>query len=69
MFSCSSISRDPRIEVETEQRGDVARSTLDAADYLIKQNDPERLDRWLAKHSAVECAAILRHIEAKGFAR
>jgi hypothetical protein len=39
-----------------------AASTIDAADFLVRQNDPARLKTWLAKHSADERAAILKHI-------
>jgi hypothetical protein len=41
----------------------VAPSTLMAAEYLVRLNDPKRLRAWLARHTAEECAAILRHIE------
>jgi hypothetical protein len=39
-----------------------ATSTIEAADFLVRQNDPARLKTWLAKHSADERAAILKHI-------
>lgn len=51
--------------VEPEPRGQVAVSVLWAAEYLIQQNDPERLRKWLAGYSASERAAILDHIERK----
>jgi hypothetical protein len=38
-------------------------STIMAAEYLVRLNDPKRLRAWLAKHTAAECKAILRHIE------
>jgi hypothetical protein len=41
----------------------VARSTLDAAEYLIRANDPKRFEDWLMKHSAPERAAVVAHIE------
>jgi hypothetical protein len=44
-------------------RSGVAPSTLMAAEYLVHVNDPKRLRAWLARHTADECAAILRHIE------
>ena len=45
--------------------GEVAQSTLDAAAYLVLQNDPERLRAWLEKHSINECTAIWRHLEQR----
>jgi hypothetical protein len=42
----------------------VAASTIAAAEYLVKQN-PERLRQWMARHSAEERAAILRHFEKR----
>ena len=39
----------------------VAASTIAAAKYLVTQNDPERLQQWLARHSAEERAAIRQH--------
>jgi hypothetical protein len=47
------------------ERHGVAKSTLDAAVYLVKQNDPERLRAWLAYRSAEECAAIWNHLEQR----
>jgi hypothetical protein len=44
---------------------DVPKSTLEAADYLVREGDPKRLDAWLAGYSAVECAAILDHVKHK----
>jgi DNA-binding LytR/AlgR family response regulator len=43
----------------------VATATLAAAEYLIQQNDAERLHKWLARHSAQERAAILQHLEQR----
>jgi hypothetical protein len=43
----------------------VATATLAAAEYLIQQNDAERLHKWLARHSAQERAAILQHLERR----
>jgi hypothetical protein len=40
-----------------------AKSTLDAADYLIKLNDPQRFANWLLEHSREEHAAIIGHID------
>jgi hypothetical protein len=46
-------------------RQHVAQSTLDAAEYLIKENDPAHFERWLLEHPARERAAIVAHIRAK----
>jgi hypothetical protein len=42
-----------------------ARSTFDAAEYLLRQNDPARMRRWLAKHTRAERIAILEQIRGK----
>jgi hypothetical protein len=41
---------------------DAPRSTLQAAEYLVQQNDPKRLKAWLSKHTRAERAAITKHI-------
>jgi hypothetical protein len=46
-------------------RAVVARSTINAAKYLIKQNDPARFKTWLARHSRAERNAIKQHLKAK----
>src|SRR5262249_41504495 len=51
-------------EAHRAERG-AATTTLAAAEYLIQQNDAERLRKWLAQHSAREGAAILQHFERK----
>jgi hypothetical protein len=43
----------------------LARSTLDAAEYLVRLNDPERLQAWLARRTAAERKAIRRHFEQR----
>src|SRR5262249_31626722 len=43
----------------------VAAPTLAAVEYLIRENDAERLRQWLVQHSAQERAAILRHLEQR----
>ena len=47
-----------------DDRDGAARSTLDAAEYLVGTSDFERLRAWLARHTAQERAAIHRHLEA-----
>jgi hypothetical protein len=53
------------IEATPAVRG-AAASTLMAAEYLVQQNDAERLHTWLAKHSASERIAIRGHLRSKG---
>jgi len=54
-----------RAYAELNKPTHVAASTLAAAEYLVRENDPERLHTWLAKHTAEERAAIQKHLEAK----
>jgi len=46
-----------------------AASTLEAAEYLVRQGDAERFRAWLARHRADERAAILEHLERRRRAR
>jgi hypothetical protein len=70
----------PRISVHQDKKGTssigtlfnppmpqpgAARSTLMAADYLVRQNDPARFKRWLAQHTRAERIAIKNHIQGK----
>jgi hypothetical protein len=50
---------------DPKPHADVAASTLQAAEYLVRQGDAERLRSWLARHSADERAAIIKHLEHK----
>jgi hypothetical protein len=43
----------------------VACSTLDAAEFLVRVNDPQRFKAWMLQHSAAERAAIVAHINKK----
>jgi hypothetical protein len=43
----------------------LAKSTNNAADYLIQQGDPKRLEAWLMQHGKQERAAIVAYIDAK----
>jgi hypothetical protein len=52
-----------------DQVGGISLATLRAAEYLIRQKDPQRLKEWLDKHSAPERAAILKHLEQRKKAR
>ena len=47
------------------ERHGVAQSTLDAAVYLIRENDPKRFEVWLLQHSAAERAAIAEHVNKR----
>jgi hypothetical protein len=40
-------------------------STLLAAEYLARENDPKRLRAWLTKHSARERVAIHKHLRGR----
>ena len=42
-----------------------ALSTIQAAEWLIRQNNAARFHSWLASHSARERAGILEHINEK----
>lgn len=43
----------------------ISASTLEAAEYLLRQKDPARLADWLDHHSAGTREAILRHLEQR----
>jgi hypothetical protein len=43
----------------------VASATLWAAEYLVREGDPERMRKWLARYSATERRAILEHLERR----
>ena len=43
-------------------RGPLAASTLQAAEYLVREGDVQQLRTWLAQHSAQERAAIQEHL-------
>jgi hypothetical protein len=56
-----------REDIEDEQTNHgVARSVIDAVEYLIRENSPEWLRAFLAKHSAGERAAIEKYFQRKG---
>jgi hypothetical protein len=62
------ISLDRVVYEITEAHRDahvVAAATLAAAEYLIRENDAERLRQWLAQHSAQERTAFLQHLEQR----
>ena len=41
----------------------LAKSTVQAVEYLIEQNDPARLRTFLSKHTRAERLAIKRQLE------
>ena len=43
----------------------VAASTLMAAEFMVRLNDPKRFENWLMEYSADERAAICAHINSK----
>jgi hypothetical protein len=51
------------LETMPKRRTGPARSTIMAAEYLVRQNDSARLKAWLALHTAAERSAIRRHFE------
>jgi len=50
---------------ELNRPSGIPASTAEAAEFLVRQGDPERLRNWLDRHTADERAAIRRHLEAK----
>ena len=50
---------------EARERGAVAKSTIDAAEYLVRQGDADRLRKFVAAHSTEERTAIRTHLEGK----
>ena len=57
------------VSLELNTTEGVAASTLMAAEYLVQQNDAERLQRWLDRHSAQERQAIQKHLGGKHAAK
>jgi hypothetical protein len=47
---------------ELNKPAGVAASTLKAAEYLVRANDPKQLRQWLDRHSADERTAIQKHL-------
>lgn len=46
-------------------RGIAAASTLETAEFLVRQGDVARFKAWLEEHSKPVQYAIVRHIETK----
>jgi hypothetical protein len=61
----ASADMVPDVDNQPIGRG-VAKSTLEAAGYLIRQGNVDRLHTWLTRHSAEERAAILQYFEHEG---
>lgn len=63
---------DPNVPIDTvwremndPRRFGLAASTIQAVEYLISQNDAERLHGFLQRHSPEERAAIREYFEEK----
>ena len=61
----AAIAAAEQERVVTEPVFRAAISTLRAARYLVKQNDPKRFEVWLLEHSERERAAIITHLRGK----
>lgn len=44
----------------------VATSTLQAAEYLMRQGDPKRFETWLLEHSPAQRVTIIEHLKSRG---
>jgi hypothetical protein len=55
----------PDLLLDLEPCADVAASTLRAAEYLVLENDADRLRKWIAQHSAKERRAIHQHLRRR----
>jgi hypothetical protein len=47
------------------ERHGVASSTLQAAEYLVRQNDPKEFEAWLLRHSSAERTEIVAHFNKR----
>jgi hypothetical protein len=47
----------------------VARTVVDAVEYLIRENDPKHFETWLLQHSAAARAAIVAQVMKRGKAQ
>jgi hypothetical protein len=47
------------------KRHGVAKSMLEAADYLFGAKDPKRFEHWLLQHRPAERTAIVAHIDKR----
>lgn len=52
-------------ELNKRAPGDVPTVTLDAAEYLVQQNDLQRLKNWLMLHNPDDRAAIRKHLSKR----
>jgi hypothetical protein len=52
-------------ELNKRAPGDVPIATLQAAEYLVQQNDLQRLKDWLMPRSPDDCAAIRKHLSKR----
>jgi hypothetical protein len=69
--SAAALQREYERVLERQRREHgLAKSTRDAADYLIREDaagrlDPQRLEAWLQGRPAAERAAIVAYIDNK----
>jgi hypothetical protein len=58
-FACKRIRDIPRL----------AKSTIAAVDYLLKQDDPHRLRDFIANHPASEAGEVIAHAKERKLCR
>jgi hypothetical protein len=51
--------------IERRSQYGLARSTIDVAEYLVRENNPDRFQEWLMGHNPRERTAIVEHIDRK----
>jgi hypothetical protein len=71
-FARACRQADERVRAQREQQHErskktpgAAASTLRAAEHLVREGDAKRFRSWLARHSADERGAIIKHLERK----
>jgi hypothetical protein len=65
--ACRAADQQQRDRSKPRQRTQdyIPASTLMAVEYLLQQDDPQRLQSWLMAHTQAERIAILDHIKRK----
>ena len=61
--ACRAAAHAQRTRLAAKPRFRVAESTLEAAEFLQRLGDRERLRAWLAEHSHAERIAIRQHLK------
>jgi hypothetical protein len=54
-----------RAQAELNSNRSVPTATLQAAEFLVREGDRERMRRWLAKHTTEEQAAIVEYLKRR----